>query len=253
MDAHQLPLDLSPFAEQIISVAGRTVATKDLVFQSTEDSYSTCFFDIVSGTGQVTGQSAGLFSVGVGKIGQGSLVPLTLSQTNLQTNPYSGNDIYLATHIGFEWYMAVSKSDLTPVSHFIDVSLPGPSLPLTSYDIKALNEAFFWDFQVGAGPTRVRGNIGQYPYGAGIYTAGLALADNGLEVADTLYEQPPQNGGPNCAPRTLEGGPIVFPPTIQVNINVQQRRNVFIANDGMNEMVIALRCNLRGARMTLPV
>lgn len=246
---------LAAYADQIISVAGKTLAVKDLVYSSQEDIYGVCAFAKTAGVVNAN-QSQEMFSLKPGDIGQGFTVAATLSETN-NTNgtKFQGNELYLATGIGFDWYMAKSAADPTPlVLGYQDVLTASATNPLTSWDMKALGFNFFVSVLIGSGTERVYGNIGQYPIGSQTFDGGIAAGsgDGGsFQFASKMYEVSPANGGPNCPMRDLTS-PLVFPPNIDFHIYVANKTAVDVLNNSSTP-VVACRGVLRGFRMTLPV
>jgi hypothetical protein len=245
-NALSLPLDLQPYANAVISTGGQTLANSNITYISGEDLYSTCALT-VGAAGLISAQTVPIFSTALGNAGQGFTAALGRSETNMETNPFGGNDYYIATAVGFQLFMATSVSNPQPLLGYPNVQASTTALPLTAPDIQGLSEVLFWTYQLGGGPTRQRGFLGQYPFGAGVYTAGIVSINSA-----NLFESVPQLGGPNVPVRAFDGDPLVFPPNIKVNINVANTTPFSIFNTTTSQ-VVAVRMNFRGYRLTIPV
>jgi hypothetical protein len=249
MAASNLPPGLQHYAGQIISVAGKTVAVDSLLYSSQEDYYTECAFTF-GGTSTIVAanQSQRLFQAAPGSAGQGWTSALTTSQTNATNgSKFEGNELYLVTHIGFDWHMATSASDPTPIIKYVDLDTGAAGMPLSGSDMLGLGLEFFWTLQTGGGPERVMGSILSWPgSSSSVYMGGLA----GSFAAASIAEAAPSNGGPNCPMRML-GEPIVFNPNIDTVIKAGNTTPVKILSTDTGN-VIALRCTAHGFRMTLP-
>lgn len=222
-----LPPELRDFAALPLSVAGKTIALGDLVYASQEDRWSTCGFPIVS-TAIAANSKQRIFQNNIGEVGQGFTVAATETETNNENGSrFQGNEVYVATGLGYQFYSTTGANSLlnTPIAEIADVL--------------KLADGLYWTHKVGAGPERKIGSLSQFPYGAGVYAPGI-LSGNDAGA---------QNGGPNVPMRKF-AMPMVFPPNIEVVLNVACGTAV----DALTATgLIAVRAYLRGYRFTLPV
>lgn len=234
--------ELAPFASMVVD-QGRGVVVSDLAFASAEDRYSTAFITLGALATLPANSSVKLFQTNIGGTGQGSPFALTVAETN-NTNGdrQPSNQVYIATHFGFQIYAV--QSGLTSIA------------PLSNYgDMYKVAAGTSWNLTIGDGIKRTLGTVLEYPAGSGI-DAQAAVSGATAVSADF-----PNNGWVGCSARKLPI-PVIFPPNIQVDIelltgNAQPLEggcygttvtgNALKAND-----LIAYRATFHGFRMTLP-
>ena len=216
------------YADQIISVAGKTLTTDQLIYASKEDLYSTCLFPLNLGKIPANSQQQ-VHRVPFGQAGQGFTNALTFSETN---NPWGsraqGNEAYIAFGVGFDFYATSGAGSFDPI-------------PLQDLNDLALAQDLDWGLQIGGGPFRVQGLLGRFPYGSGLYAAGIDAAGNAG----------PQNGGPNV-PVRKQATPLVFSPNIDTLITIGVGGGALGTFVQAGANAIAVRCYLTGFRITLP-
>ena len=236
--------ELKPFANMIID-QGRGVTVSDLAFASAEDRYSTGYipFGTIANTVLPANSTVKLFQTNIGQAGQGTALQLTRSETN-NTNGdrQPSNQVYIATHLGFQVY-AINQTNLTPI-------------PFTKpQQVLAIGLATVWNLTVGDGIKRTLGTVLEYPAGSGVDWFG----SSGSSVS---YIGNANNGWVGCAKRKLPI-PIVFPPNVQVDIELATGTATQVVNQtNANSIVsgaapftggsVAYRATFRGFRMTLP-
>lgn len=229
-----LPPELRDFAQLPLSVAGKTIALGDLVYASQEDRWSTSGFAITT-TAIAANSKQRFFQINIGEAGQGFTVAATESETNNENGArFQGNEVYIATGCGFDFYSTSGLSSLqaVPISNADDVT--------------ELAKQFYWTHKVGAGPERKIGSLDQWPYGGGVYSASAVQQTT---AAATVLSQAVSNGGPNCPIRKF-AMPMVFPPNIEVVLNLAIGTSV---SGLVTTGAIAIRSYMRGYRFTLPV
>lgn len=244
-----LPLGLQPYADQVISVAGKTIAVRDLVYVSQEDLFSAGYAAVASNA-VAANTSVRLFQIKPGETGQGWTAGVDAAVTNNENGDrFQGNEIYLATGIGFEFMASTGATSFQ-------------FLPLTSIrDVQTVGNTFQWSLQIGSGPSRVKGKLAQYPYGAGGYAVGTITAATGgtlSNTADNYTGAGAQNGGPNVPMRKFDS-PLVFPPNIDVKISVANGAAASLVTSLIGTAAgtsavggLVIIGYLRGFRMTLP-
>lgn len=244
-----LPIGLQPYADQVVSVAGKTIAVRDLVYVSQEDLYSACF-NTVASNAVAANTSTRLFQIKPGEIGQGWTAGVDQAVTNNENGDrFQGNEIFLATGIGFEFMASTGSTSFQ-------------FLPLTSIrDVQTVGNTYQWSLQIGSGPVRTKGKLLQYPYGAGAYAAGTitaATVETLSNTADNYTGAGAQNGGPNVPMRRFDS-PLVFPPNIDVKISVFNGAAATLVTSLIGTAAgtsavggLVIIGNLRGFRMTLP-
>ena len=112
-----------------------------------------------------------------------------------------------------------------------------------------------WNLTVGDGIKRTLGTVLEYPAGAGIY-GEIACSVSGITAAlgTIAYAEYAQNGTPtdgSCGKRKLPI-PIIFPPNIMVDIEVQTGAATLSLTAPVAAAAIAYRQTFNGFRMTLP-
>jgi len=237
--------ELKPFANMVID-QGRGVTISDLAFSSAEDFYSTGAIALSTLT-LSAGSTVKLFEANIGDNGgQGfSNVTLTVGETNNKNgNRQPSNNVYIATHFGFQVYAvtAVDSLNAVPINN-----------PNTMYKVAANTS---WSLTVGDGIKRTLGTVLDYPAGSGIDTA-LALAGTGGPDLAAFTN----NGWVGCQKRKLPI-PIVFPPNISVEIELKTgAAQVLIDNStefgdyggaSISGGAICYKGVFSGFRMTLP-
>lgn len=241
--------ELKPFASMVIDQS-RGVAVSDLAFSSAEDFYSTAAIGLSTLT-LPAGSTAQLFSANIGDNGgQGfANVSLTIGETNNKNGDRQpSNNVYIATHFGFQVYAVTSVDQLNvvPINN-----------PISMYKVAA-NTA--WSLTVGDGIKRTLGTVLEYPAGSGIDTA-LSLQNTTTAAAYALASFS-NNGWVGCQKRKLPI-PIIFPPNIQVEIELKTGASqVLIDNDtttgaavgavSFSGGAICYKATFSGFRMTMP-
>jgi hypothetical protein len=235
--------ELKPFAGMVID-QGRGVTVSDLAFSSAEDFYSTGIIALSTLT-LPAGSPVSLFKANVGDNGgQGwTSGTLTIAETNNKNGDRQpSNQVYIATHLGFQIYA------LTGVVGFQGIYINNPH----SLYLIAINTT--WSLTVGDGIKRTLGTIMEYPAGSGI-DADVAIAGS----TDSLWSCA-NNGWVGCQKRKLPI-PIVFPPNIQVDIELKTGA-AQILHDNVGDTgsvtelftggAIAYKATFTGFRMTMP-
>jgi len=232
--------ELKPFAGMVID-QGRGVTVSDLAFASAEDRYSTAFIGLSTLTLPAR-QAKKLFQKNIGETGQGSDIALTRGETN-NTNGdrQPSNQVYIATQLGFQIYAVTQSTSLAAI----------PILNPTAMYAIGLNTV--WNLTVGDGIKRTLGTVLEYPSGSGIDVA----MDGGS--SPSIIHGFSNNGWVGAAKRKLPI-PIVFPPNVQVDIEVETgTAQVLVNNLGVtwgglsySGGSIAYKATFRGFRMTLP-
>lgn len=246
--------ELAPYADQIVSVAGKTLATNQIMYASQEDLWSTCGFGLVGGALPANSNQR-VYQLQAGETGQGFTVGLSTSETNSPWGSRAqGNETYLAYGIGFEFYSTTGVGSLAPIA----------LASITDVQLLAMN--LFWTLQVGGGPERAMGLLGQYPYGAGAFAGATAtgLINAGLPVDApavgtavannlTLFRDAgAQNGGPNV-PMRKRAAFLPFPPNIDLIIRIQSGSSALnLGPQFVGTEAIAVKAYMRGFRVTLP-
>lgn len=233
--------ELKPFANMVID-QGRGVTISDLAFSSAEDFYSTGAIAL-NALVLNAGSTVKLFEANIGDNGgQGfANVSMTVGETNNKNgNRQPSNNVYIATHFGFQVYATTSVNSLNAV----------PIQNATSLYQIAANTA--WSLTVGDGIKRTLGTVLDYPAGSGIDTA-LSTGTGGF----TSFSN---NGWVGCQKRKLPI-PIVFPPNISVEIELKTGASQALldnqATAGVDASVftggaICYKGVFSGFRMTLP-
>lgn len=234
--------ELKPFANMIID-QGRGVTVSDLAFASAEDRYSTAFIPLTALT-LPTGSTVKLFQKNIGETGQGSgTFALTRSETN-NTNGdrQPSNQVYIGTHLGFQLY-AIDSTGLKVI-------------PITKAStVYKIAMSTVWNLTVGDGIKRTLGTVLEYPAGCGVDWVGAS-------GAIATYAGLANNGWLGGSKRKLPI-PIVFPPNVQVDIELETGTGGLISDNIVSASKtggagifaggkIAYRATFRGFRMTLP-
>ena len=243
--------ELAPYAQQVVSVAGKTIATNQILYASQEDLWSTCGLPLVGGNVPANAEQR-LYQLEAGQTGQGFTVGLSQAETNSPWGSRAqGNETYLCYSIGFEFYSTTGVGSLAPV-------------PISSItDIQTLGQNLLWTLQMGGGPERAMGLLGQYPWGAGAYAAStfaVAVADPQIPVVGTAVANATngfrdggaQNGGPNV-PQRKRATFLPFPPNIDVIIKIKSGSSALnLGPQFSGTEAIAVKACMRGFRVTLP-
>ena len=239
--------ELKPFANMVID-QGRGVTISDLAFSSAEDFYSTGAIAL-NALNLTAGSTVKLFEANIGDNGgQGfSNVSLTVGETNNKNgNRQPSNNVYIATHFGFQVYAVTSVDSLNavPVNN-----------PNTMYKIAANTS---WSLTVGDGIKRTLGTVLDYPAGSGIDTA---LALQGTDTVGNQLTAFSNNGWVGCQKRKLPI-PIVFPPNISVEIELKTGAQQTLEDNAIKPAAfggvaftggaICYKGVFSGFRMTLP-
>ena len=240
--------ELKPFAGMVID-QGRGVTVSDLAFSSAEDFYSTGLIPLTALTTTLpAGATVSLFKANIGDNGgQGfANVTLTVGETNNKNGDRQpSNQVYIATHLGFQVYAVTDTNSLNciPINN-----------PFSMYKICANTT---WALTVGDGIKRTLGTILEYPAGSGI-DADVACGVTGSSAAN-LFWAVANNGKVGCDKRKLPI-PIVFPPNIQVDIELKTgAQQPLLDNIGGTTVTatytggaIAYKATFTGFRMTMP-
>lgn len=244
--------DLAPYAQQVVSVAGKTIATNQILYASQEDLWSTCGLPLVGGNVPANAEQR-LYQLEAGQTGQGFTVGLSQAETNSPWGSRAqGNETYLCYSIGFEFYSTTGVGSLAPV-------------PISSItDIQTLGQNLFWTLQMGGGPERAMGLLGQYPWGAGAYAASVygvdattpqvpgSVTTSAGAVSTGFRDGGAQNGGPNV-PQRKRATFLPFPPNIDVIIKIKSGSSALnLGPQFTGTEVIAVKACMRGFRVTLP-
>ena len=184
---------------------GRGVTVKDLAFASAEDFYSTACIALNVLTYQST-NPVKLFKANIGDNGgQGFAgVTLTIGETNNKNGDrQSSNNVYIATHFGFQIYATSGVESLA----MIPINNP--------HDLQVIASNTAWSLLVGDGIKRVLGLVIDWPQGGGVdgHAYGINAAAAATQVSWANL------GWVGCSKRKLPI-PIVFPPNIQVEIDL---------------------------------
>ena len=242
--------ELAPYANQVLSVAGKTVATNQILYASQEDLWSTCGIVLAGGNVPANVEQR-LYQLEAGQTGQGFTVGLSQAETNSPWGSRAqGNETYLCYSIGFEFYATSGVGSLAPI-------------PISSVtDIATLGQNLFWSLQMGGGPERAMGLLGQYPWGAGAYAASSMAIDSAIPqvpivttaaaVATGFRDGGAQNGGPNV-PQRKRATFLPFPPNIDVIIKIKSGSSALnLSGQFVGTEAIAVKACMRGFRVTLP-
>lgn len=244
----QLPLGLQPYADQIISVAGKTIAIGSLVYVSQEDLFSAAFATVTSNA-VAANTSVRLFQLKPGETGQGWTAGVDSFVTNNENGDrFQGNEIYLATGIGFEFMASTGSTSFQ-------------ALPLTSVeDVQTLGNTFNWALQIGSGPERIKGKLAKYPFGSGPYQAAALTMATGATINSATADYAGygvSNGGPNVPMRRFDS-PLVFPPNIDVKISIKNGAAATLVKSRVDHVGgaavggVVVIGYMMGFRMTLP-
>jgi len=239
--------ELKPFAGMIID-QGRGVTVSDLAFASAEDRYSTAFIQLSTLTLPAS-TTVKLFQNNIGETGQGSgSYVLTRAETN-NTNGdrQPSNQVYIATHLGFQVYAITLGLEVIPITN-----------PNSLYSIC---NSTVWNLTVGDGIKRTLGSVLEYPAGSGVDTTLSSGVGSSVAVVAAPSVAFSNNGWIGCAKRKLPI-PIVFPPNVQVDIELETGgAQILIDNNNAISGVwattfttgkIAYKATFTGFRMTLP-
>jgi hypothetical protein len=248
--------ELRPFADMMID-QGRGVTVSDLTFASAEDRYSTSFIPCTVGTaglasGLITlpaGQTVKFMQKNIGESAQGFTAALTVGETN-NTNGdrQPSNQVYIATHLGFKIYGtggAGTLNEITIQSQAAMAQIAGNTT---------------WALTVGDGIKRTLGTLIEYPAGSGV-TGYVALGGGTTAGATSFVSSWANNGSADCEQKRKLPIPIVFPPNIQVDLELKTgAAQSWLNNSGSTLSVfggqvytgIAFKATFKGFRMTMP-
>jgi hypothetical protein len=241
--------ELKPFASMVID-QGRGVTVSDLAFASAEDRYSTAAIALSTLT-LPANSSVKLFQKNIGETGQGFTGALTVAETNNTSGDrMPSNQVYIGTHVGFQVYAkAVANVNVVPIVN-----------PHSMYQICA---GTVWNLTVGDGIKRSIGTVMEYPAGSGIDGMYATAGSTGINATTMAVRGWANNGWGGKAKRKLPI-PIVWPPNVQVDIELQTgAAQVLLDNFSasgeaaatsptISGIAIAYRMTFRGFRMTLP-
>lgn len=229
--------ELAPFSKMVVD-QGRGVVVSDLAFASAEDKYSTSFIQLSTLT-LPANSSVKLFQKNVGESGQGISTNLTIAETNNKNGQRQpSNQVYIATHLGFQLYTVNSTGTSLAVVPFSGISAWS--------DMYITAASTTWSLNVGDGIERTLGTVLEYPAGSGIDSPA------GIGSGATTYSATfaPNNGWVGCKKRKLPI-PIIFPPNIDVDIQLKTGAAQTLAGVDSSSY-IAYRATFTGFRMTLP-
>jgi hypothetical protein len=242
--------ELRPFADMMID-QGRGVTVSDLTFASAEDRYSTSYIPLTNGTSaggtSVTlpaGSVVKFMQKNIGEAGQGFTAALTVGETN-NTNGdrQPSNQVYIATHLGFKVYGTARASSLDEIT-IEDQATMAKICGNTT-----------WSLTVGDGIKRTLGTVLEYPAGSG--PTGFVALSSTTAVLSSFAN----NGAADCEQKRKLPIPIVFPPNIQVDLELktgaaQTFNNNVLAATSVNGQGgfggIAFKATFKGFRMTMP-
>jgi len=241
--------ELKPFAGMIID-QGRGVTVSDLAFASAEDRYSTGFIQLTTLV-LPSSDTVKLFRTNIGGTGQGSG---SLELTRAETNNTNGdrqpsNQVYIATHLGFQVY-AISGT-------FVNIPIMNPA------SIYKIGMSTVWNLTVGDGIKRTLGTVLEYPAGSGIDVKAAGTGAGAIiTAAAPSFNAFSNNGWVGCNKRKLPI-PIVFPPNVQVDIELETGSAQTLIDNAeqagwgggtasFEGGKIAYKATFRGFRMTLP-
>jgi hypothetical protein len=240
--------ELKPFASMVID-QGRGVTVSDLAFASAEDRYSTAFISLPLANVYPGSTTVKLFQKNIGEAGQGSG---TLALTRGETNNTNGdrqpsNQVYIGTHLGFQVYAITTAT--TPSLNNIKIQNPNTLFKICNNTV--------WNLTVGDGIKRTLGKLIDYPSGGGI--DGMIFSSTSCS-AGALPTMTANNGWVGCAKRKLPI-PVVFPPNVQVDIELETGAAQTLIDNVVDASVsagsfstgsIAIVACFKGFRMTLP-
>jgi hypothetical protein len=252
--------ELRPFADMMID-QGRGVTVSDLTFASAEDRYSTAFIPLVSSSASSptvgvaaanttlpAGQTVKFMQKNIGEAGQGFTASLTVGETN-NTNGdrQPSNQVYIATHLGFKIYGTLNAGSLNE----IQIQSQGAMGQIAGNTT--------WALTVGDGIKRTLGTILEYPAGSGV--TGFVAVGGPTVAGAALISSWANNGSADCEQKRKLPIPIVFPPNIQVDLEIKTgAAQTFQNNASTTASVfggapyggIAFKATFKGFRMTMP-
>jgi len=230
--------DLAPFSKMVVD-AGKGILVSDTTFASASDLWSTGAFTLAANilTG---GQTVKLFSIARGQGGQGFTPSASYAQTNVVFNngQMSANQTYLGIKTGFTLYWVTSAA---AAAHTIPQYLDGEA------DLLGVQNDIVWKLKVGDNIQRTIGTLADYPQGNGVW--GFPVGVGGATPNTVTYEFQ-QNGGPISTRRALPL-PVIWPPLVQVDIELEVGNN--ITTTGMAATAgVCVKQTFEGYLMTLP-
>lgn len=223
--------DLGPYASMVIPEYGAQV--NSLVYANTQDLVSTGAIPLTTGV-MAASANVSLYQAALTEVGQGFTTGLTLGQTNSQFSKGQApkNQVYVATHIGFEIF---GLSGVDPSTTITEQLFDADS-------VFSLATNLSWNLSIGRGNVRTIGTLLDYPATAG----GWAFRGDDPAVGGIAAH----NGLPGAGLRKL-ATPICFPPLVPVVINVALGKFPVTMCDS-SVPAVGIRCYLKGALMTAP-
>lgn len=247
--------ELRPFADMMID-QGRGVTVSDLTFASAEDRYTTSYIPLTIATAGLgnglcvlpAGQTVKFMQKNIGEAGQGFTASLTVGETN-NTNGdrQPSNQVYIATHLGFKIYGTAGAGSLNEITIQSQAAMAQIAGNTT------------WALTVGDGIKRTLGTLIEYPAGSGV--TGFVSVGGSSAAAPVLVSSWANNGSADCEQKRKLPIPIVFPPNIQVDLELKTgAAQSFLNNSGTSNSVyggqayggIAFKATFKGFRMTMP-
>ena len=174
------------------------------------------------------------------------------------------NQVFIATHCAFGLFKR-SDADLTNAAAIEDltamIAAPATGIDYLN-DTYALAQNLSWDLTIGRGITRTIGTLAEY-CSPSVYAKSAQNAVVASPVSVAPATDLPVNkgllGSPTCGMKKLEV-PIIFPPLVNVNIEVRSGspfQTIPLLDADNNDAPIAqnilVRQTLRGYLMTMPV
>lgn len=175
------------------------------------------------------------------------------------------NQVFIATHCAFGLFKR-SDADLTNAAAVEDLTVMSAAAAIPGYlnDTYALAQNLSWDLTIGRGITRTIGTLAEYcspsVYAKSAQAAKVRTFDGSeAPVAGNYDVNKGLLGSPTCGMKKLEV-PIIFPPLVNVNIEVRSGspfQTIPLLDANNNDAAIAqnilVRQTLRGYLMTMPV
>lgn len=242
--------ELKPFANMVVyGTAGREVTVGDMEYVTHKTLYSTSLLSLGASANISAGAKLDFFQTGENEQGQGWVGALTKSQTNFvgSQGQYPANQAFVATRCGFSVFL-LDADDTTGVgNNYYNVGYPD--------DLLGIIQKGVWSLTTGRGPKREIGALVDYPAGYGVAAVGGGAFANAAQTENIPGGC--QNGIPGVPLKPLDI-PIIFPPLVNVEMDVKWGSSFALTNSGtapynLNNLYLAVRCNLYGFEFTKPV
>lgn len=228
--------ELQPYADMVVTTTrGRQITVGDMQYVTHQTLYSTAVY--APGAAAVTPFQVDLFKAGLNEQGQGWAGSLTKSETNFEgsNGQFAANQAFVATRAAWSVWKLNDHATNTDANQYQLFAQADDLLPIITKGV--------WDLSIGRGPTRIIGNLTDYPAGYGVHAVngGIAVALGGATTGM-------QNGCPGVPMKPLDI-PIVFPPLVSVDISAKWRSGFTLSG---NPGYIAVKLALFGFQFTMP-